>query len=63
MGMVTVKIRCITDKKSIYFKKGEIYTAIRPKDDLKGLFWGIYIADDDDPGWYAFPSEYFEVVE
>ncbi len=61
--MVKVKIRYISDKKSIYLKKGEIYLGVRAKNDTKGRFWGIYIEDDDEPGWYAFPSEYFEIVE
>lgn len=61
--MVTVKIRYVSDKKSVYFKKGEVYSGIRAKDDPKGLFWGVYIEDDDEPGWYGFPSGDFEVVE
>ena len=61
--MVTVKIRYISDKKSIYLKKDDIYSGMRAKDDFDGRFWCIYIAEDDDPGWYAFPSEWFEVVE
>ena len=60
--MVTVKIRCITDK-SIRLEKGEIYLGKRSKDDILNLFWCVCLEDDDDPGWYAFPSEYFEVVE
>lgn len=36
---------------------------MRAKDDLDGRFWGIYIEDDDEPGWYAFPAEHFEIVE
>ena len=58
-----VKVRFTADVKCIYLKKGEIYEAFRPLDDIKGNWWGIYIAEDDDPGDYAFPSEWFELVE
>lgn len=58
-----IKVRFVSDTFCIYLKKGEVYEAFRPLDDPKGKWFGIYIEEDDDPGDYAFPSEWFEVVE
>lgn len=58
-----IKVRFISDTPCIYLKKGEIYEAFRPLDDCFGKWWAIYIEEDDDPGDYAFPSEWFEIVE
>ena len=57
-----IKVRFVSDEKCIYLKKDEIYDAYRPKDDLKGRWFAIYIEDDDEPGDYAFPARWFEVV-
>ena len=57
-----VKVRFISDQTTIYFEKGKVYEAYRPFDDRTGKWWAISITDDDDPGDYAFPAEWFEIV-
>ena len=54
--METVKVRYISDKYSIFFKKGEVYSASRASDDPKGLFWCFHIEKNDEPGDCAFPA-------
>ena len=56
------KYRFIYDGPCIHLDKGEVYEAYRPLDDTKGKWLAVYIADDDDPGDYAFPAEWFEEV-
>ena len=63
MNMKTLKVRYISDIKSIFFKKGEIYDAYLPIDDHSGRFYGFYLEDMDEPGYYGLPSSRFEVVE
>lgn len=58
-----VKVRYIAEKPSIYLEKGEVYDAFRPLDDRRGLFWAIWIEDDDEPAYYGFPAKDFEIVE
>lgn len=63
MNMKTLKVRYISDKKSIFFKKGEVYDAYIPKDDKSGRFYAFHLEDMDEPGDYALPASRFEVVE
>lgn len=63
MNMKMIKVRYISDKKSIFFKKGEVYEAYIPKDDKSGKFFAFHLEDMDEPGDYALPSNRFEVVE
>lgn len=63
MNMKTLKVKYISDKKSIFFKKGEVYDAYIPKDDKSGKFFAFHLEDMDEPGDYALPSNRFEVIE
>ena len=63
MNMKMIKVRYISDKKSVFFKKGEVYDAYIPKDDKSGKFFAFHLEDMDEPGDYALPSSRFEVVE
>jgi len=61
--MKTFKVKYISDKKSIFFKKGEVYDAYIPKDEKSGKFFAFHLEDMDEPGDYALPSNRFEVIE
>ena len=61
--MKTLKVRYISDKKSIFFKKGEVYDAFIPKDDKSGRYFAFHLEDMDEPGDYALPASRFEVVK
>lgn len=61
--MEMVKLRYISEKPSIRFKKGKIYRGFRAKDDRRGLFWCFHVEDDDDPGDYGYPAGLFEKVQ
>lgn len=63
MNMKTIKVRYISDVKSIFFKKGEVYDAYIPKDSKSGKFFAFHLEDMDEPGDYALPSSRFEVIE
>lgn len=63
MNMKTFKVRYISDVKSIFFKKGEVYDAYIPKDDKAGKFFAFHLEDMDEPGDYALPASRFEVIE
>lgn len=63
MNMKTFKVKYISDKKSIFFKKGEIYDAFLPCDNQSGNVYAFHIEDLDEPGDYALPADRFEVVE
>lgn len=58
-----IKVKYISDKKSIFFKKGEVYEAFLPKDNQSGNFFAFYLEDMDEPGEYALPASRFEVIE
>ena len=60
--MTTFKVKYISDKKSIFFKKGGIYDAYLPKDNKSGRFFAFRIEDMDEPGDYALPADRFEVI-
>jgi hypothetical protein len=61
--MKTFKVKYISEKKSIFFKKGEVYDAYIPKDDKSGRFFAFHLEDMDEPGDYALPASRFEVIE
>lgn len=63
MNMKTFKVKYISDKKSIFFKKGEVYDAYIPKDDKSGRFFAFHLEDMDEPGDYALPASRFEAIE
>lgn len=63
MNMKTLKVRYISDKKSIFFEKGKVYEAFVPKDDKSGKFFAFHLEDMDEPGDYALPASRFEVIE
>lgn len=63
MSTNMIKVRYISDKKSIFFKKGNVYDAFIPKDDKSGRFFAFHLDDMDEPGDYALPASRFEVVE
>lgn len=58
----TFKVRYISDKISVFFKKGEVYEAFLPKDNPRGDFYAFHLADMDEPGDYALPASRFERV-
>lgn len=61
--MKTFKVKYISDKKSVFFQKGEVYDAYIPKDDKSGRFYAFHLEDMDEPGDYALPASRFEVVD
>lgn len=63
MNMKTFKVKYISDKKSIFFKKGEMYDAFLPSDNQSGNVFAFHIDDMDEPGDYALPADRFEVIE
>ena len=63
MEVVRKKVKCLTDEYYPVLIKGEVYEAMRPKDDFKGIWWGIFIPEMMDiPEVFAFESKNFEVV-
>ncbi len=56
----TFKVRYISEKPSVFFKKGEVYEAFLPKDNPSGDFYAFHIPDMDEPGDYALPAGRFE---
>lgn len=63
MSMKILKVRYISEKKSVFFKKGEIYNAYYPLDDKSGKYLVFNLPDMDEPGEYALPASRFEVVK
>lgn len=61
--MKRIKVRYVSDKKSVFFKKGTVYDAYIPKDNKNGKFFAFHLEDMDEPGDYALPSNMFEIVE
>lgn len=61
--MKTFKVIYISDKPSIFFKKGKVYEAYLPKDNPSGKIYAFHIEDMDEPGDYALPADRFEVIE
>jgi hypothetical protein len=58
------KVRCISDDKSIFFKKGEIYDAFIPKCNGGKGFIAFYFSEQemDEAGFYALPANRFEII-
>ena len=63
MNVKTLKVRYISDVKSIFFTKGEVYEAYIPKGDKSGRYFAFHLEDMDEPGDYALPASRFKVVE
>ena len=61
--MKKIKAKYISDKKSVFFKKGEVYEGFLPKDNESGNFLAFHLEDMDEPGDYALPASMFEVIE
>ena len=61
MSTNKMKARYISDIKSIFLKKGEIYEVWPVKDDKR--FLAFYLEDMDEPGEYALPANRFEIIE
>lgn len=59
----TFKVKYISYKKSVFFKRGEVYEAFLPKDNPSGDFYAFHLPDMDEPGDYALPASRFEVIE
>ena len=56
--VIRKKVRCLTDEYDSVLIKGEIYEAIRHKDDPKGVWWGIFIPEMMDiPETFAFEAK------
>lgn len=62
MNMKKIKVKYISDIKSIFFEKGKEYEAYLPKDNQSGKFLAFHIADMDEPGDYALPASRFAVI-
>ena len=62
MDKQTFKVKYISNKKSIYFKKGFIYNAFLPKDNPSGNIYASFIEDAEEPGEYALPANRFEIL-
>lgn len=63
MNMKTFKVKYISDKKSIFFKKGEVYEAFLPSDNQSGNIFAFHIEEMDEPGDYALPADRFEIID
>ena len=63
MNMRKIKVKYISDIKSIFFQKGKAYDAFLPKDNESGKFFAFQLEDFDEPGYYALPASRFEVIE
>lgn len=63
MSTNKIRVRYISDKESIFFKKGHVYDAYIPKDDKSGKFFAFHLEDMDEPGDYALPASRFEIVK
>ena len=61
--MKTFKAEYISDKKSIFLKKGNIYDVYIPEDSPSESFYAVYLKDMDEPGYYAVPSSRFKKIE
>ena len=61
-NMKTFKARYISDKKSIFLKKGTVYDVYVPEDDKSGTFFAVNLPDMDEPGDYAVPASRFEII-
>lgn len=61
-NMKKFKARYISDVKSIFLKKGEIYEVYYPLDDKAHRFLAVYLEDMDEPGDYAVPADRFERI-
>ncbi len=55
-----INVRFISKQEKTGFKKGQIYKATFLKSDPKKIW---YIIKDSDGEEYAYPREWFEVVE
>ena len=62
MSMNKIKVRYISEKESVYFRKGEIYEAYYPLDDKSKKYLVFSLPDMEEPGDYALPASRFEVV-
>ena len=63
MNMKILKAKYISNKPSIFLKKGEIYDVYFPVDDNSKRFLAVYLEDMDEPGYYAVPAERFEIID
>lgn len=63
MNTSKIKARYISDKNPTFMEKGKIYDVYIPNDDTKGKFFAFYLDDIDEPGEYALPASYFEVLK
>ena len=61
--MKTFKVRYISEKKSIFFKRGKVYEAFLPLDNESGNYFAFHLEEMDEPGDYALPASMFQVVE
>lgn len=64
-NMKAVKVRYISDMRSIFFEKGKEYNAFiltdRPKADLVVFFFNEDEMDEE--GYYALPASRFEIIQ
>ncbi len=63
MNMKMFKVKYISDKKSIFFKKGNVYEAFLPEDNQSGNIFAFHIEEMDEPGDYALPADRFEIID
>lgn len=65
MRMMTKKYKAkyVSDIRSIFLKKGEVYEVYYPLDDPGKRFLAAHLEDMDEPGDYAVPANRFEIIE
>ena len=63
MNIKTLKVRYISDKKSIFSRKTIYYEAYIPKDDNSEKYCAFLLEEMDEPGDCALPSSMFEIVK
>lgn len=58
------KAKYISDERSIFFKKGQVYDAFIPNcDGGKGMLAFYFSAEEmDEEGYYALPASRFEII-
>ena len=59
------KVKCISDDKSIYFKKGMVYDAYIPLCDGGKGYLAFYFTEEEmgEEGFYALPAYHFRIIE
>lgn len=64
MSMSKVKVKYISDKRSIFFKKGQEYEGYILDDYPNSGLLAFYFTEEemDEAGYYALPADRFEIL-